>query len=282
MENQEKRSRYLYVNTYVPIEEEVSVYDAIGIAIKLKKYFIATFILCFVAVILLEISKIPIYKSFAVLMIGKVAGIGELEDVTRLVTRLKVEYGVDKNKGIYRDLPILSKVEGKELMLELEVTGKSPIEAKKYIERIGEVLISDHNAMYDASVKRVLSNIEFIDKSMNEVERKRQTLIKLLDDSTGLDSKKDNLVQNLASLTEQILMLGKQKAEYSNMIDEINTWRTRFLREPVVLEKPINKYMKRSVAVATVLGLVMGMLVVLGVHLKGTLTRKLSVSGLEN
>ena|ERR1051325_8587776 len=114
----------------------------------------------------------PRYESHASVQVGKVQELGLIEDMDALAIRLLSQYGRGADVAARERLPYLrqaSKVPGNNNVLRLATIGRSPEEAKKFLDDISKTVTDQHDELYEGTLNPVRQRLAAIDSQISQL-----------------------------------------------------------------------------------------------------------------
>lgn len=246
-------------------EYEISLLELCNILVKRKKIIAGCIIGFLVLAGIYCLNKKPVYESKASLQIGSVPNIGIIVSPDVVIYELNEMYGKEKNPGM--QLPYLHEVKRADNgdknqvadVISLIAYGKTPEEAQSLLQKINETVLAEHKEKYASAVFALKGKIASLEKNMEILDN----------DIEGLNSKvetsgKNNEVVN-SLLTFENVKLKQQRVTLSMDIlnlelqaSELKASPTTVIIEPTVNEEPTNQKTLLILAVALVIGALMG------------------------
>lgn len=147
--------------------------------------------------------------------------------------------------------------------LQLGVAGYSPDEAKANLSAAAQVLIETHNKLMLPTVERMKAQLQDNEKQLAEAQTERARLQELLNDAEKSHTKIDfapNIVavNQLANKDAQIRQIIAQRAELEDTMAPSRTYPTQIIDTVYVEPRPYFPKLSIFMAVAALLGLVIG------------------------
>jgi len=218
-------------------EETIDLRDYIDVIKRRKGKIIMTVFLClFFSVFFTFLSK-PIYRIQSVLEIGSTEleliispkATTELCESEYLLNKIKEKLNIPKNKKI----KIIVTSDGPAITISLD--SSAPKEAVKIINLMTNLIITEHNAIYDENLEPFQEQIKKIQKQIELAKPKEK---EILDNSIYY-----NQLQNqLSDINRQIVSFKK----------------TKIIFPAIISEKPIKPKPVFNIAVSILLGLFLG------------------------
>ncbi|MEQ6340345.1 MAG: Wzz/FepE/Etk N-terminal domain-containing protein [Gammaproteobacteria bacterium] len=241
-------------------EDEISLIDLWRVIVKRKKMIIGSLLLSLLLVgAWIAITK-PVYESRAVLGIGQV---GPLESPQLLVQRLKEEYRIKDDSEGEQKFPLIKEAKTMEKTLAngIEITAQahSAAEAQKFLADVTTKVLRQHLKLYDMARNEQQKQLESLEKQKDQVE---QVLILLRSRVTSVAGSDAALAGLLAleqdRLLQQLPQIEQQQAAVRLAMSELQSRPTILLRQPTLPAKPVKPKPALYLALAAVLGLMLG------------------------
>lgn len=147
--------------------------------------------------------------------------------------------------------------------IQLGVAGYSPEEAQASLAAAARVLMESHNRLMIPTVARMMAQLKDNEKQLAEAQSERARLQELLNDAEKSHAKIDfapNIVavSQLANKDAQIRQIIAQRAELEDTMASSRTYPTRIVDAVYVEPRPYFPKPSLFVAVAVLLGLIVG------------------------
>ncbi len=247
-------------------DDEISLIDLWRVVIKRKKMIIGSLLLTLLLVgAWLAITK-PVYESRAVLGIGQVVQMGQVVQVEAsqlLVQRLKEEYRVKDESEGEQKFPMIKEVKTMEKSLpngvEIIAQAYEPQVAQKFLTDVVTKVIKKHRTLFDigrTEQQRQLDSLQNehdrIEQALSLIEHRVSSLVGSEASLAGfLTLQKDLLLQRLPQIEQQQIVVRLA-------MSELQSRPTTLLRQPTLPINPVKPKPVLYLALATVLGLMLG------------------------
>ncbi len=256
-------------------EDEISLIDLWRVIVKRKKMIIGSLLLALLLVgAWLAITK-PVYESRAVIGIGQVGQVGQVgqagqagqagqvETPQLLVQRLKEEYRVKDESEGEQKFPLVKDVKTMEKSLpngvEIIAQAYSAQEAQKFLVDVAAKVIKQHQKLFDLArteQQRQLDSLQNehdrIEQALALIEHRVSSLVGSEASLAGLLTlQKDLLLQRLPQIEQQQTVVRLA-------MSELQSRPTVLLRQPTLPINPVKPKPGLYLALATVLGLMLG------------------------
>ncbi len=247
-------------------DDEISLIDLWRVVIKRKKMIIGSLLLTLLLVgAWLAITK-PVYESRAVLGIGQVVQMGQVVQVEAsqlLVQRLKEEYRVKDESEGEQKFPMIKEVKTMEKSLpngvEIIAQAYEPQVAQKFLTDVVTKVIKKHRTLFDigrTEQQRQLDSLQNehdrIEQALSLIEHRVSSLVGSEASLAGLLTlQKDLLLQRLPQIEQQQIVVRLA-------MSELQSRPTTLLRQPTLPINPVKPKPVLYLALATVLGLMLG------------------------
>jgi uncharacterized protein involved in exopolysaccharide biosynthesis len=245
----EMRQRQFRIET----DDEISLVDLWLIGSRRKWQILAGMLTACALATLYLLLVTPTYLSRAVIAVGEVPNIGNIESPELVVKRLQERYSVgDETEGT-RELPYLESVNRSEReaknVVELTALGRTGEEASSFLQTVTEQLIADHATHYRLAYDNQMQVVKEKERFLNETERESARLSGLIGDLT-----ENNASQASILMMERSNLL-LRKADAEELLRELQarltllSQPTRFLREPTL---PVTQKTPKALLVLTI------------------------------
>ena len=244
-------------------EDEIGLIDLWRILAGRKWLIIGVLLVCLAAGAVITAVIKPLYESRAVISIGHIDGVGQLEIPKNLVERLREAYRVgDKTVGPINP-PFVSDVsidkEGAGDNVVIEVQARTPEQGRAFLEQITDKLITADQQRYadirqqlQSRLRALLSQQENIHREASEIDNRIQALGDTNPNlSATLTLQKSNLLRLLQDVEDRINKLQLN-------LTSVQSVPTTLIREPTLPVRAVQPRPLLYMALATVLGLIMG------------------------
>ena len=244
-------------------EDEVTLVDLWRIIARHKWLVLSIILLCLALGWLVGVFTKPVYESRAVVSIGQVNGVGQLEGPKALVQRLREEYRVrDSTEGAIVP-PFVSDVAfskaGGDNIIVIKARGDTAAQANQFLNGVTAKLLREHQRLYDGVRRKLQDRLDSLLRQQNNIHQEFTVIddrIRALgntDPSLGatLTLEKSSLMEQLPTLEENISSLQLK-------LSSVQSSPTTLMRNPTV---PIGAVKPRPVlyiVLAGMFGIVLG------------------------
>jgi len=198
---------------------------------------------------------VPVYESKSRLMIGQVGEVGLLEDGERLSARVE-HLGKNMSSGS-TSLTSAQLERGSKNIFEIIVQSENQSEVFELARKISNQVLKDHEKTFESLISPLNQKLRFIDIQTLAIKE----LLSNFDDKQGSYSAPQSTLALLekSRLMAELASLEEQKMDLAIRLNLVNTYPTSFLSEPGYPETPISPKSKLVMALAVVLGLMLGL-----------------------
>lgn len=244
-------------------EDEVSLIDLWRVIVKRKKVIMASLLSVLVLVGLWITVTKPVYESRTVLALGQVGQVGQVEAPQLLVQRLKEEYRVKDESENEARLPAVKEVKTMEKSLpngvEITVQAYSAEEARKFLADIVAKVIRQHQVLFTMARDEQQKQLESLQKRRDDIEQ----ILLLVRHRMSATAASDAALAGLLTLEQdrlldQLPQIEQQQAALRMAMSELQSKPTVPLRQPTLPVKPVKPRSALYLALAAVLGLMLG------------------------
>jgi hypothetical protein len=245
---------------------QISLSDLWQILLRRKLWIIAVFAVAIAGSIGASLLISPVYESRAAVLIGGIAGHGILERPVEnpevLVERLKYTYHVDE-PYFKRNPPYLSSVavaRGAKQMVTLKAIGANPAEARDFLGRVVEHVMSDHRQPYDEAVRVQNEYLTAVEEQLLQLHQDVDALTEHLHGLKAKDPSEAALV-TLERATRRAAepTLESTRTTLRLVLMPPHTQPTQLLQEPTLPERAARPRPALYITVGVVLGILMGL-----------------------
>ena len=248
-------------------EDEISLIDLWRVIIKRKKMIIGSLLLTLLLVGgWIAISK-PVYESRAVLGIGQVGQVGQVagqvEAPQLLVQRLKEEYRVkDESEGVQK-LPMIKEVKTMEKSLpsgvEIIAQAYEAQEAQKFLTDVVVKVIKQHQMLFDIGRTEQQRQLESLQNEHDRIEQALALIEHRVASLVGSEASLAGLLTLQKDLwRKRMPQIEQQQTAIRLAMSELQSRPTALLRQPTLPANPVKPKPALYLALATVLGLMLG------------------------
>jgi len=258
---QDPRARYREP-AYYP-DDEISLIDLWNVLLRRRLLILGLTVLCVAVAILYSILATPVYESRAVVLIGKAASIGPVENPDEMVQRLRQDYRVGDESEGEREMPYVEAISLNKREADAVVTisarAETPQEASQFLGQVVDGLLEEHETWFKQTVRLLRdrmdtlvaqsqafeSQIVLIQEEMERVREVNPVQASVLAVESG------KLIAQLPGLEGRLNLL------QLDLLDS-RSYPSKLLRAPTVAVKPIQPRPKLYLAISLVLGLMLG------------------------
>ncbi len=244
-------------------EDEVGLIDLWRVIVKRKKMIIASMLSVLVVVVLWMAITKPVYESRAVLGVGQVGQVGQVEAPQLLVQRLKEEYRVkDESEGVTK-LPAIKEVKTMEKTLpngvEITAQAHNAEEARQFLAGVMAKVIRQHQKLFTMARDEQQKQLEMLQKRRDDIEQILLLVRHRMSTTAGSDAALAGLLTlEQERLLQQLPQIEQQQVALRLAMSELQSKPTVLLRQPTLPVKPAKPKPALYLALAAVLGLMLG------------------------
>jgi capsular polysaccharide biosynthesis protein len=247
---------------YYP-DDEISLVDLWNVLTRRRLVILGIAVLCVAAAIVYSLLATPVYESRTVVLIGKTASIGPVENPDEMVQRLREAYRVGDDTEGEREMPFveaisLNKREADHIVT-ISARAETPQEASRFLGQVADDLIAEHRTWYEQSVSVLQERLE----SLNNQSQVFESQIALIQEEME-KVREVNPVQasvlavESGKLIAQLPELEERRAQLQLNLLDSRSYPSTLLRAPTLAVTPIHPRPTLYVAIALVLGLMLG------------------------
>ena len=255
-----------YIQGEIVHEDELSLFDLWRILVKRKKVFFSTLIIIIAAAALWIFTSKPIYESRAVLVIGKVAPVGQLESPQTLMQRLRETYKVDDPSEGSRVLPLVKDVglvnKAAPDTIEISVWGYSSAQAQSFLKGVIEKILSAHKMLYELGIAEQNKLLDSLHNHRQEIKNALLETRRRISQGDADPSVSGLLALEMDTLSSQLPELDQKEAQLRLSLSELQSKGTAVIRQPTLPAGPIKPKPALYMAIAIVIGLIFGVMAV--------------------
>jgi capsular polysaccharide biosynthesis protein len=233
-------------------DDGLNLVDLWEVLTRRKKIVISTFVLVVLCAIAFAFLTKPVYESKAVIQVGQISLVGQLEDTSILMERLQGH-------------PFIKKIEARQgkasSIIAITVQAASQAEARQQLQKITDQLLHEHDLKYDtemasqqqkyASLRQAIDTVQSLTNELSllivEMTKKKEFA-----QATILVLEKINLVKKLGDLDLAAITLDR------NITHAGVTYHTRLIAEPKSSATLIKPKPKRIITLSIMLGVILG------------------------
>ncbi|AZO93484.1 Wzz/FepE/Etk N-terminal domain-containing protein [Halocella sp. SP3-1] len=245
-----------------------------------RKWIIATFLMVFVlaagiySFFLIE----PVYQSNMVIQLNNIDGVySEPSTVIQIIKSNKFFKPImDELNLSYTNNELKSYISGNinitnikdTNIIRITVNNTDPVIAKKILEKINHRFNQEANGYYDKIINNKKEQLSSLNNELNDIEKNINSIDKEITEINSLSTENPVTISLISSsLTSKLDSYLNQKSETMDKIadlkEEILTYYPiMILDTPVLLDSPIRPNKKLNIAIAGVLGLMLGVFTV--------------------
>jgi len=244
-------------------DDEISLIDLWNVLIRRKWMIAGAMVLCVLAAIMYSMVATPVYESRTVVLIGKVATIGPVENPDEMVQRLLQAYKVGDDTEGGREMPYVEAISlnkrDADHVLTISARAETSQEASRFLSEVVEELLSEHQVWFDQATAVLKGRLD----TLNALTRAFESHIVTIQDELNTVRKIDPVQASVMAVESGKLIAQLPDMEERRVNLELNlldsrSYPTSLLRAPTLTVKPIQPRPKLYVAIALVLGLMLG------------------------
>jgi uncharacterized protein involved in exopolysaccharide biosynthesis len=244
-------------------DDEINLRDYINVLIKRKVTIFVVFFLCVVFAAFYSFTAPKVYKVEETIRIGQVDGslISKLE-ATRLIRSKNILEPVvgalDKDlslSGLKGSIKI-EEVKGT-AFLTVSINYNNPERAIKILKNIADNFIQYGNSLYAKKIKLLEERMEALEIQKQSIKKEINSLKGVIKDKVTPDY---SLIQDALTSYEAIYSQLDDKI-YSLKVKLANARNFELFEPPLKPENPISPKKKQNIAIAAVIGLMLGVFI---------------------
>lgn len=244
--------------------DDISLVDLWFVVGKRWRWVLASMLSGFLIAIAYVTFAAPVYESRASIQISKVHELGSIENIEALTIQLNDQYGPEFGDGGQRGMPYLkqvTKMSGQSNIIRLISLGRSPEEARDYLEQIVMNLVRRHEELYKAAIDPIRRRLDDIDKQIPLLTKRSRELEALVTRLKGSEPVQASfMVIERSRLDLQLNELERDRVVLQQKATSPYISPTKVLGHAALLETPAAPRTTVSVAVGLALGLALGVL----------------------
>jgi uncharacterized protein involved in exopolysaccharide biosynthesis len=224
------------------------------------------------------VSK-PIYESRAVLEIGKVGGLGGLEEVSAVVRWIREEYALDNPEG-HQHFPRIDSVDhspktGQNILI-ITARDRSAEGAHSFVTGVAARLIGRHRKLYDEGRTAQEARLHELELEIVALKNQASLLGKL---TKQLDDRGQAAVVavELSGLLGTLSALRSQRTSLALALSAVQSYPTRLVGQPIPAQKPVRPRPVLFLLVGVVAGLLLGLFAVFFAEIVSSARREMTV-----
>lgn len=249
-------------------DDDISLVDLWFVVGKRWRWVLAGVLSGFLIAIAYVTFAAPVYESYASIQIGKVHELGSIENIEALTTELNDQYGPTVGDGGQRGMPYLKqviKVSGQSNIIRLVSLGRSPEEARDYLEQLITNLLQRHQELYKEAIDPIRRRLDDIDKQIPLLTKRLQELEALVMRLKGSEPVQASFMMiERSRLDAQLNELERDRVALQQKSTSPYTSPTKVIVPATLLETSVAPKTTVSMAVGLALGLVLGLLAAFG------------------
>jgi LPS O-antigen subunit length determinant protein (WzzB/FepE family) len=244
-------------------EDEISLIDLWQVIVARKWLVLAVIAICVLAAVLVSVFMSPLYESRAVVNIGQVTGVGQLEVPGALVQRLREEYRVDDTSEGKIPPPYLSDVtlskSGGGDIIEIKARARTAREANRFLSDVTSKLLHQHQAVYDGIRQQLQKRLAVLRNQRDQINSETGLIEKQI---RALGDKNASLVATLAlekaSLIGQLPELSDEINKLALNLSPVQSSPTKLIRQPTLPVQPVQPRSVLYIVLSMFGGLLLG------------------------
>jgi capsular polysaccharide biosynthesis protein len=247
---------------YYP-EDEISLVDLWNVLMRRKLLILALTILCVMAATLYSLVTTPIYESQAVVLVGKTPATGPLENPDELIQRLRQAYRVGDDTEGAREMPYVEAISLNKREADHVVTitarAETPQQASQFLQTVIDKLMEEHRVHFEQAAALIKSHLLSL-TSQTEAFQSQIALIQAeMDQVREVNPVQASvLAVESGKLMAQLPALEQRRNQLQLDLLDSRSYASQLLRSPTVAAKPVQPRPKLNIAIALVLGVMLG------------------------
>lgn len=241
--------------------DEMSLVDLWLVLARRKWLVIGVFFATLIGAVVWSSLQTPIYESRAIVQIGKLTGVGLIEEPVVTLRRLREVHGLEG--GMSSSFPRVSAVElqadsGYAVIL-LRGQSHTPEEAQTYLASVSAELVGRHESLYKEIHTSKQNQVQTLDAEIELLEGQLETLAELV---AGV---KDPSQAAIVAMERGVLVriLAEKREERDLLVlslSPITAYPTRVVMEPTMPDYPVQPGPILHLSIGLALGLMLGVL----------------------
>lgn len=203
----------------------------------------------------------PLYESSASIRIGKVHGVGIIEDINSLVFQLNDKHGSGPDSDVKRMGSLKRVTKISEQDLSLLASGSSPEQVRDFLIQVTTELTQRHEQIYKSAIDPIQRQLEMIDNQIelltSQIAGLGKSIIPLKESYPALASV---IAMERSRLYSQLYQLEYEQWTLQRQIVKPYSLSSEIIRPPTLPERPISPKKTTSVAAGIAAGLILGLL----------------------
>ena len=254
--------RYTHEPGYYP-EDEISLVDLWNVLMRRKLLILAITILAVMAATLYSLAATTIYESQAVVLVGKTPATGPLENPDEMVQRLRQAYRVGDDTEGAREMPFveaisLNKREA-DHVVTLTARAEAPQQASQFLQSVVDGLLEEHRARFEQAAALIQSHLDSLTGQTEAFQSQIALIQAEMDQVREVNPVQASvLAVESGKLMAQLPALEQRRNQLQLDLLDSRSYASQILRSPTVAAKPIQPRPKLYIAIALVLGVMLG------------------------
>lgn len=257
--------------------DEINLMDYIKVIIKRKKIIVSTFIICVVAAAIVSFRMPKVYRIDCTVRIGTIGGslfsVEEMREKTKNRNLLQsIISEVDRNITVesLKKAVKIENIEGTNF-LKMQMESTEPNIAVDILNKIESKLVLDGNIFYEKNIALMEERIQEVHLRKENVSKQIRILNqKIFNNKIGPDYP---LIQNTLTNYETIYS-ELSAAEYSLKKNLLSAKNFKIIESPAKSINPIKPGKRQMIAIAAVVGLMLGVFIAFFMEFWQNNTRK--------
>lgn len=247
---------------YYP-DDEISLVDLWNVLTRRRLMILGITVLCVAAAIVYSLLATPVYESRTVVLIGKTASIGPVENPDEMVQRLRQAYRVGDDTEGARQMPFveaisLNKREADHIVT-ISARAETPQEASRFLGQVADDVIAEHRTRYEQSVSVLQERLESLNNQSQVFESQIALIQEEMEKVRNVNPVQASvLAVESGKLIAQLPELEERRAQLQLNLLDSRSYPSTLLRAPTLAVKPIHPRPALYVAISLVLGLMLG------------------------
>ena len=255
-----------YIQGEIVHGDEISLLDLWRILVKRRMLFLGTLIAIIATAAIWIYDRKPIYESRSVLVIGRVAPVGQLEPAQTMIQRLRETYKVDDSSEGRRELPFVKDVDlaskATPDAIEVTVWGNSAAQSQSFLRGVIEKILREHKNLFDIGMSEQNKLLDSLQNNRKEIQgalaeaRKKISQPQIDPSISGL------LALEMDKLTSQLFDIDQKESLLRLSMSELQSEGTEVIKQPTLPVRPVNPKKALFMAIAIAIGLILGIIMV--------------------
>lgn len=260
--------------TTVASGSEIGIADLWRSIIRRKGLVLSIFIASIGASLLFLVFAKPVYQARSLLLVGQVAGAGPMEPIEQLSLRLESKYGRRIADGVYRERPFLvTALPVKSLPggIELVVEAYGSAEATVFLSGIVVEVQKSHAQLFERNMSALSERLIGIDTQLKALASHYEDASSVLGRLKDRDPVQASLVfMDRGRVAAQMIELEAERPRILQKLAPPQTQPTQLMNEVTAPAVPNFPKRTSTVALAGVVGLLVGVLLAIVIEYAGT------------